>query len=63
MMGQIVYIQGAICSNDQIELFVYGEKCVLGLIFPDMFQCILMLPCFYIPKYTADMYEAERTCN
>lgn len=31
-----------------------------GFDFSGMFQCILTLTCFYIPKYTLGMYEAER---
>lgn len=50
-MGQIVYIQGDICSNDQVELFVYREKWVLGLIFPDIFQCIFTLLFLYSKIY------------
>lgn len=44
-MGQIVYMQSAICFNDLVELLC-NEKLVLGLIFPDTFQCILTLRVF-----------------
>lgn len=60
MMGQIVYIQGAICFNDLVELLLCSEKLVLGLIFPDTVQCILTLLVFIFQKI---LCEAERTCN
>lgn len=49
MMGRIVYIQGAICFNDLVKLLLCSEKLVLGLSFPDTFQCLLTLS-FCIPK-------------
>lgn len=62
-MGQIVYIQGAICFNDVVELLLCSEKLVLGLIFSRHISVYFNTSSFYIPKSTADMYEAERTCN
>lgn len=51
-MGQIVYIRGrAVCVQREMSP---------GIDFSGIFQCILTLTCFYIPKYTFGMYEAER---
>lgn len=63
MMGQIVYIQGTVCFNDLVELLLCSEKLVLGLIFSRHISVYFNISRFYIPKYTADVYEAERTCN
>lgn len=56
-------MMGQICFNDLVELLLCSEKLVLNLIFPDAFRCILTLPSFFMPKYAADVHEAERTCN
>jgi len=53
-MEQIVYIQGAICFSDLL-----GP----GFDFSRHISVYFNTSSFYIPKYTADIYGAEGTCN